>query len=202
MLIGVTPMVRLCQQADSCAGIWLRHEGETYRMQKPFCRSRMPHAMQSPTPMRHSQVEHEVAVRLERRADARWHDTRGVVLFDDTRPFTWCGTIGPTQHGGLQSAGLWPEICLAWRQRSCLVRAVETKRVGHAGPLRQTLPYYTADRVFGVLWICYKLLGRQIPGSQTCSKSDHTTLAHWQRVQVRSTGVFELSSVRISCGLI
>ena len=33
-------------------------------------------------------------------------------------------------------------------------------------------------------------------------KSDHTTLAHWQRVRVRSTGVFDSSSVRISCGLI
>ncbi len=33
-------------------------------------------------------------------------------------------------------------------------------------------------------------------------KSDHTMLAHWQRVRVRSTGVFDSSRVRISCGLI
>jgi hypothetical protein len=34
------------------------------------------------------------------------------------------------------------------------------------------------------------------------SKSDHTTLAHWQLTQARSIGVLGSSSVRISCGLI
>ena len=74
----------------------------------------------------------------------------------------------------------------------------------------------------GVLAICFGrsadtcgwvetvfLLGREVAlehvdhgVKQFDAKSDHTTLAHWQRVQVRSTGVFESSSVRISCGLI
>ena len=34
------------------------------------------------------------------------------------------------------------------------------------------------------------------------AKSDHTTLAHWQRVQGHNIGVIRSSSVRISSGLI
>jgi hypothetical protein len=34
------------------------------------------------------------------------------------------------------------------------------------------------------------------------SKSDHTTLAHWQLAQASSRGVLGSSSVRIPCGLI
>ena len=34
------------------------------------------------------------------------------------------------------------------------------------------------------------------------AKSNHTTLAHWQREQAYNTGESVLTSVRISCGLI
>src|SRR2546428_8520268 len=90
------------------------------------------------------ELNHDVAVWVEDRAGAGWHDTRRVVLLDDARTGPRGREVGATDDRRIQPAALGTEVDAPKRAGSADTRgfasAVHHDALGNARSIRYALP--------------------------------------------------------------